>query len=267
MWAITSVVGLNVPIIIFSGITLLWSIALLIIDDRRQRYAIRHILVGLTSSLLLIGAVFDLNVDAVNEWAATSRVGFVMPIVCFMIARSLAWCIYFDTLRTTAIPSSIRSQPTLFVFIVAAYVWTAVTVLASILWTITFSTYGQAGKADLVATFGIGTFGLLVFLALSILLQRDIFLKTPPTLQFRASFGAYALMLVFITAGQLPIAVFYCKHMYISDTIILIEYVFSTLMICLALVLACASASTWVCSYDRTKVPVDEPKDRVQQLT
>ncbi|KAJ8656832.1 hypothetical protein O0I10_007429 [Lichtheimia ornata] len=177
MWGITSVIGLDVPIIIFSSITLLWSIALLIIDDRRQRYAIRHILVGLTSSLILIGAVFDLNADAVNEWAATSRVGFVMPIVCFLIARSLAWCIYFDTLRTTAIPNSIRSQPTFFLFIVAAYVWTAVTILASILWTATFSTYGQAGKVDLEAAFGTGTFGLSVFLALSILLQREIFLK------------------------------------------------------------------------------------------
>ena len=264
MWGITSVIGLNVPIIIFSGITLLWSIALLIIDDKRRRYAIRHSLVALASSLIIIGAIFDLNAGAVDEWAATHRVSFTVPLVCFMIARSIAWCIYFETLRTTAIPGSMRSQPTFFISIIAAYTWTAVTILASILWAITFVTYGQAGKVDLQATFGTSTFGLLVFVVLIIILLRDIILKTPSTLQFRASFGAYALMLVFVTIGQLPIAVFYCNHLYISDTIVLIEYTFGTLMICLALFLACASASIWVCRYDRTQVPVDEPKDRIQ---
>lgn len=265
MWDIASVIGLNVPIAIFSGITLFWSIALLVIDDKRQRYAIRHTLVGIASCLLFIGALFDLNADAVDQWAASSRTGFTVPLVCFMIARAIAWCIYFETLRTTALPGSMHSQSVFFISIIVAYIWTGVMILTSILWSTTFASYGQAGNVDLQAAFIISTFGLLIFLILGIILQRDIILKTPSTLQFRASFGSYALMMVLITAGELPISVFYCNHIYISDTIVLIEYAFSTLMICLALVLACASASIWVWRYDPTQVPVDEPKDRIQK--
>ncbi|KAI7879300.1 hypothetical protein K492DRAFT_178857 [Lichtheimia hyalospora FSU 10163] len=248
----SQLLGFDIPVAVLSGVAALWAGALVMND---KRYARRHILTMLSGLAFLVATILELVADGQIGYYTESFYQMNSVSVFFaMIARYLLWCILFEVARTTC-DNTICNIPKL------AYGWGAIMSVFMLLYVILTTVTSTFAS---VVFYYIGTYGIVVMNILQWVLSArpGYSLGINP---FRASFRVFALILSLVSLGMVlgNVSIYvYSSSGYIALGIL--QYVLSSLLASLALVMACVFSSKWVSfnDHDRLNQVNDDDESR-----
>lgn len=231
--------GFDIPVAVFSGVAMLWGGALAMNDKRHTK---RHILTMLSGLFFLLAVILELAAYAEVSFYMVRFNMHVVAVFFAMIARYLLWCILFEVVRTSN-DDSADSQISIIPKI--AYGWSVLMSLCMLIYVIVILVSVTSTFASAVLYY-LGTYGIVMMNILQWVLsvRPGYSLAINP---FRISFRIFAILLGLVSLGMIfgnVAGYVYSMSGYVALTVL--NYVFSSLLASMTLVMVCACSHKWV---------------------